>query len=102
MKYKVGDKVKIKTWEQMKREHKLDVQGNIICDFYFTKEMEALLKGYYPDRILTIEKIQNTTMHSYDYLMKELPFGWSDGMIEDLIPKSIYKDFNRFDIMDLE
>lgn len=39
MKYKVGDKVKIKTWEQMKSEFGLDYDGDIDSPLCFTRGM---------------------------------------------------------------
>jgi len=55
MKYKVGDKVKIKTWEAMEKEFGIYV-GTINCDYGFTSYMEKSL----PDnRIVTIEDVIN-------------------------------------------
>ena len=42
MKFKVGDKVRIKTWEKMKKEFGLDSWGDIRCKLYFTSEMKQM------------------------------------------------------------
>ena len=40
MKFKVGDKVKIKSWQEMKEEFGLDCNGNIDCNLCFTDSMK--------------------------------------------------------------
>lgn len=40
MKFKVGDKVKIKSWEEMEKEFGLLPNGSINCNFGFIREME--------------------------------------------------------------
>lgn len=40
MKFKVGDKVKIKSWQEMEKEFGLNRFESINCKFSFTKEME--------------------------------------------------------------
>ena len=57
MNYKVGDKVKIKTWKEMEKEFGLNNFESINCDFCFIKEMEEKLNEKFPNRILTIESI---------------------------------------------
>ena len=40
MKFRVGDKVKIKSWEEMEKEFGLDRSGNIDCNAHFTNSMK--------------------------------------------------------------
>lgn len=40
--FKIGDRVKIKTWERMKKEHGLDKDGDINTDPPFTRRMAHL------------------------------------------------------------
>lgn len=40
MKFKVGDKVKVRSWEAMEEEFGLDENGNIPCERVFVKEMK--------------------------------------------------------------
>ena len=42
MKYKVGDLVRIKTWEQMESEFGVTLEGDIPCHCYFTSIMSYL------------------------------------------------------------
>ena len=80
MKYKVGDKVKIKTWEQMEKEFGLNLGGNILNIPCFMREMEKWVNKGFPDRILTIKEIS----YNHMYKMKELSLRWGDNMIECL------------------
>ena len=60
MKYKVGDKVKIKTWNEMKREFGLykNNEGDIATPgFIFVKQMEEQINKKHPDRVLTIKAL---------------------------------------------
>lgn len=100
MKYKVGDKVVIKTWEEMEKEFRLGFLDDINCLYGFTKDMEKILKDLDTDRIITIKKKDEAA-----YSMKEIKFTWSDDMIEGLYiepPKEIFEPIlSRFEIMDL-
>ena len=61
MKYKVGDKVRIKTWEEMEKEFGVDRAGDIKITPSFLADMNE-----YTGEILTIEKVEEDY-----YLMKE-------------------------------
>ncbi len=54
MKFKVGDKVKIKSWQEMEEEFGLNCAENINCNFTFTKEMEK-----YCGAVATIRRIDS-------------------------------------------
>ena len=43
MKFKVGDRVRFKTWEEMKEEFGISASGNIPCKFTFLSTMDALI-----------------------------------------------------------
>lgn len=43
MKFEVGDRVRFKTWEEMKEEYGISASGNIPCKFTFLPEMDALI-----------------------------------------------------------
>ena len=75
MKYKVGDKVKIKSldWYNDNR----DYDGNVECGFYyFTEEMSK-----YCGKILTIGNIHK---NGYD-LQEDENFAWTDDMFDSII-----------------
>lgn len=95
-KYKPGDRVKIKTWQQMRKEYGLN-DGNITCLQTFTLEMEENINKFFPDRILTIEEV------NHYYIMKECGCYWTDDMIECLAEDYGKLDpiLNRFEILDL-
>ena len=54
MKFKVGDKVKIKSWQEMEEEFGLNCIKSINCKFSFTKEMEK-----YCGAVATIRRIDS-------------------------------------------
>ena len=75
MKYKVGDKVKIKSldWYNDNR----DYYGNVECGFYYF--IEEMTK--YCGKILTISRIHN---NGYD-LQEDENFAWTDDMFDSNI-----------------
>ena len=54
MKFKVGDKVKIKSWEEMEKEFGLNCNGNINCNSCFTDGMKKFCGA-----VATIRKIDS-------------------------------------------
>jgi len=101
MKYKVGDKVKIKTWKELEKEFGLNPVGNINCKLpSFINTIEKELNALNTNRILTIRKIDEDYYNTY--LMEEISCHWSEDMIECLVeeykPEPIY---TRFEILDL-
>lgn len=105
MKYKVGDKVKIRTWEELERDYEVFPSGSIHSHSpsraFFTREMERELSAGFPDRILTIMEVRG-----YYYLTKEMDkWAWCDYMIEGLA-RYHYTIFDsidyRFELMDFE
>jgi len=73
MKYNVGDKVRIKAWNEMEREFGLDRAGDIKTTPFFVADMDE-----YAGEILTIEKVEENY-----YSMKEDDgdWDWTDDMI---------------------
>ena len=80
MKYKVGDKVKVRLWDDMVKEFGLNKSDNINCELYFLK----FIKGYC-EKIVTID--QEGIYGNY-YTIKEdgIPslWLWLDDMFEDV------------------
>lgn len=71
MKYKVGDKVRVRSWESMKKEFGLKDDGNIKVMFTFTKEMKK-----YCGKLVTISSNNGC------YMIKEDSgrYTWCDDM----------------------
>ena len=101
MKYKVKDKVKIKTWKEMEKEYGVSsYAGSIKCNyFYFVKDMEKALEKLNCNRILTIDSV-----YAYFYGIKEMSsWNWSEDMIKCLVKNDIESEpiTSRFDILDI-
>lgn len=107
MKYKIGDKVIIKTWEKLKGENGLTSCGSVTTPSSFPKGasfttgMERDINQKAPDRILTITGIN----FCYYRMEKMTVWDWNDYMIEELAKDHyIILDSisDRFDLMDFE
>jgi len=103
MKYKIGDKVRIKTWKEMEKEYGLSHYGHIKCSPYFKKPMEKSINYISSDRIVEIVKIDER--YGGCYRFKGSIWGFRDDMIKELIEPEIIdpKDRinSRFEILDL-
>ena len=99
MKYKIGDKVKIKTWEELEEEYGLNEFGGIdikkkskFSSFY--KKKEKILNEKFPDRIVEIEEIVEKNDY---YYMKDIGWYWTENIIKELVDPIK----NRFQILDI-
>ena len=107
MKYKIGDKVIIKTWDEMEKEFGIngDFRRKIIqCKFSYILEMEENLLKVSKERILTIDRINQ---NSDSYIMRGMRYNFSDDMISGLYREKVnYTLYNniidRFELMDID
>jgi len=97
MKYKIGDKVKIKTWKALKKEFRQKGE-HIYCNSRgLMSFMEKDLQRLHCDRILTIKEI----VANKDYNMKEISCVWNDEMIECLVEEPNNPINSRWEILDI-
>lgn len=101
MKYKVGDKVEIRTWEEMKKEYGVNSDGNIrghVRKDVFINKMERELNNDFPGRVLTVRGV-----YEAHYTMEEMIWIWHDYMIKEP-EKCIFFDSiqDRFELMEFE
>lgn len=81
MKYKVGEKVKVKTWEEMAKEYQVDSVGDIkigTCEPFFVKGMKKFC-----GKTVTIKKVYAGPFGSERYYIEEDrrdPWTWCDKM----------------------
>ena len=59
--YEVGDKVLIKSWDQMAKEYGVDGVGDIDCRFSFTKSMRVIC-----EKVVTITRIRDKGNYAID------------------------------------
>ena len=84
VKYKVGDKVRIKTWKEMEKEFTVNPEGEILFGgASFVHDMKK-----YCGKIMTIARIERSGDYS-GYHMKEDKkyWWWTDKMIKGLVTK---------------
>lgn len=95
IKYRTGDEVRIKTWEEMKEEFGLTSSGDIKCRCYFLKEMEIYFKKYFPDRIVEVVYKSN----GISFRIKSGGYHWP---IDSIKEKIVYEPIHsRFEILDI-
>ena len=112
MKYKVGDKVKVRTWEDMKNlyglnpenyydvEHKMYFKRILVPGgggFFFDESMEIYVESNYSDRIVQIIKKNNISYH-----VDESNWNFQDYMIEGIVEideRDIIQ--SRFELLDI-
>ena len=88
MKYKAGDKVKIRKWDDMASEFDVDTSGDIeMPGIYFTKEMKRFC-----GKIVTIQEgfIELDDQEYYEIIEDiDNEFDFSNDMFEDVFAKTI-------------
>ena len=91
MKYKIGDKVKVKKWEDLELEYEVDEYGDICHGAMFIQEMKE-----YCGKELVIEQVWNDrySCHGISYL-------WQDWMFEDVETKQIDHESTIINLNDL-
>lgn len=89
MKYKEGDKIKIKTWESMENEYGVGACENICGDILINCKIGITLREYRqfisqsPDRVMIIEKIEK---HGYVTNIKRwFDICWHEDMIKKIV-----------------
>jgi len=94
MNYKVGDKVRIKTWEEMEKEFgEVGIRGSESINiplYFFTKDMEMDMDIDFPDRTVKIKEV----IDSY-YLIEDRDYCFIDDMIKEkiLLYSTEWKDY---------
>jgi len=104
MRYKVGDRVKIKSWEQMERDFGLNSHGSIKSNRVVVRGAYETLQKLNCNRILTIKEVVVHSISDY-YRMEEIVCDWTDDMIEcldnDYLEEVCQPIFSRYEILDL-
>jgi hypothetical protein len=99
MKYGIGNKVRIKTWDQMEEEFGLINETYIKIDPCFCRFMEKEINGLNNGRIVTIKDTKGPKW----YKLEEIGYICVDDMIECLAEDYVepIPIGNRFEILDL-
>ncbi len=98
MRYKVGDKVRVRQWDDMAKEFYVNDGGNIFVDgYYFVNKMKQFCGKVY--------KVCRTNLHSENsYLLnsEDEIFDWlfTDGMLEDVNSLSYTPDSSTLETED--
>jgi len=96
MKYKIGDKVRVKTWEQLEKECLTIDTYNNSCLTHISHHMDEKLRKI--DRIVTIKKANSSIYEVIE--MGNVVF--SDPVIECLATAEVFEPIkNRWDILDI-
>lgn len=85
MKYKIGDRVRVRQWDEMEKEFGLDPWGDISCDLIFTRDMRE-----YCGKVFTVKNALSR-IYYLDGCKSDLGFWWgfSDDMLEPPVGKKI-------------
>lgn len=84
--FQVGDVVRVRSWDDMKDEFGLDVEGDINCRFCFTRDMQKMCgKLYHVSKVKQDRWDERRT----EVYLKERPmrtdtlaYAWCAGMLE--------------------
>lgn len=97
MKYKVGDKVKVRKWDDMASEFDIDASGDIaLPTIFFTKEMEKFC-----GKIVTIQGAYADLDDEYYEIIEdtEHEFSFSDDMFEGEFANSILVGIDIYNLV---
>ena len=85
MKYKIGDKVRVRQWDEMEKEFGLDPWGDIKCDRIFTRDMRE-----YCGKVFTVRNVFSRAYY-LDGCKSDFGFWWgfSDDMLVPAVDKKI-------------
>ena len=91
MKYKVGDKVKVKEWEDLELEYEVDEDGYIYHGVFFNPEMKEFCG----------KEVEIEYIGMDEYLCHDNDFLWQDWMFEDVETKQIDHESTIINLNDL-
>lgn len=89
MKFKVGDRVKVREWDDMKKEFGLDNDGDIACGISFVMEMKEFC-----GKTMTVVNVCEDGKQSY-FLRGGDGWKFSDDMLEEA-PKELGNKIGRY------
>ena len=105
MNYKVGDKIKIKTWEEMEKEFGFGNNNKTIitCSGLFNSTMEKEIEELKTNRILTVKEVEINHRYRMKERTSEIAWTWSDDIIRCLVKDYKVPDpiKSRLEILDL-